>query len=97
MLRMHKRSRNIPMQLVKVDRCNAKIQRRRSMVQNGKNQARRRHSFESGRTPTDLWGTKMKLEQEQDDKVGVCVFLMEVMRSNGSEQGKIYRYIMYHN
>jgi hypothetical protein len=67
------------------------------MVQNGKNQARRRHSFESGRTPTDLWGTKMKLEQEQDDKVGVCVFLMEVMRSNGSEQGKIYRYIMYHN
>jgi hypothetical protein len=42
-LRMHKRSRNIPMQLVKVDRCNAKIQRRRSMVQNGKNQARRRH------------------------------------------------------
>jgi hypothetical protein len=72
-LRMHKRSRNIPMQLVKVDRCNAKIQRRRSMVQNGKNQARRRHWFESGRIPTNLWGTKMKLEQEEDDKVGVCI------------------------
>jgi hypothetical protein len=42
-LRMHKRRRNIPMQLVKVDRCNAKIQRRRSTGQNGKNQARRRH------------------------------------------------------
>jgi len=71
-LRMHKRSRNIPMQLVKFDRCNAKIQRRR-MVQNGKNQARRRHWFKSGRTPTNLWGTKIKLEQEQDDKVGVCI------------------------
>jgi hypothetical protein len=34
-----------------------------------------------------LWGTKMKLEQEQDDGVGVCVFLTEVMRSTGSEQG----------
>jgi hypothetical protein len=94
---MHKGSRNIPMQLVKVDRCNGKIQRRRNMLQNGKNQARSRHGFESGRTPTSLWGTKMKLEQEQDDKVGVCVFLMEVMRSTGSEQGKIYRYISYHN
>jgi hypothetical protein len=81
---MHKGSRNIPIQLVKVDRCNGKIHRSR-------------HSFESGRTPTSLWGTKMKLEQEQDDKVGVCVFLMEVMRSTGSEQGKIYRYISYHN